>query len=427
MFFLLFGANADHNASEFFLKNGLRVILIKRDSVPIISCSVWYKCGSKCDLFFKSGCAHFLEHLACENHKREFTNYLENIGAEWNAFTSIDKIHFYEIFPKECLEKVLSFEAKRMKNLDIEDKVFLNEKKAILEERGMSVDSNIQGKCYEVFLSNIFNRQIGGISVIGWKHEIESIEIEDLKTYYKTWIVPNNATMILVGDFDKEVAKNVIEKYFENIPSTKLPNKSSFQKKIGNKKSIECRSTQISSPEITYTYKIPFLCKDNLRKYYALSLALEILEQPSSFINGVLKHMTDTVSNFGFWIAGALYEYDILNIVFYTNGIDKLDEVKRSWLYFRKKILNVCINETELQKIKKRELIALAYKKEDIDRISTYFGRNLILGFSLKEVLSVDNLIQSITVKECNDVLKEVFSTSPISVMRALPKGYDRD
>lgn len=427
MFFLLFGANADHNASEFFLKNGLRVVLIERKSVPIIECSIWFRCGSKCDPFFKSGCAHFLEHLAYKNHEEKFSDYLYNIGAETNAFTSINTICFHEIFPKECLEKVLSFESERIRSLEIEDEVFQNEKKAVLEERGMSIDSDIWGKCSEVFLSNVFNRLVGGISVIGWKHEIESIEVEDLKDYYKTWIVPNNAIIVLVGDFDKEVAKNLIKKYFENIPSTKLPNKSSFQKKIGNKKSIECKSTQINSPEITYTYKIPFLCKDNLRKYYALSLALEILEQPSSFINGVLKHMTDTVSNLGFWITGALYEYDILNVVFYTNGIDKLNEVERSWLYFRKKILNGCINEEALQKIKKRERIALAYKKEDIDRISQYFGWNLILGFSLKDISSVDDLIQSITVKECNDVLKEVFSTSPISVMKTLPKGFDRD
>lgn len=427
LLFLLCSVTADYKVDEFFLKNGLRVIFIERKSVPIIDCSIWFRCGSKCDALLKSGEAHFLEHLACENHKRKFSNYLDDIGAENNAFTSVNTICFYEIFPKECLEKVLSFESERIKSLEIEDKVFQNEKKAILEERGMRTDSNIQGKCYEVFLSNVFNRLIGGISIIGWKHEIESTEVEDLKDYYKTWIVPNNATMILVGDFDKEVAKQLIKKYFEDIPSAKLPQRISSQKKIDGKKSIECRSTQIGLSTIKYTYKVPFLHKNNLRKAWALSLALEVLEQPSFFVNGILNQMTDTISDFWFSYNALNYEYDILNVAFRTNAIDDLEKAKKSWSYFRKKILNGCINETDLQKIKKKKLIALAYKKEDIDQIAKYFGWNLMYGFSLKEILSVDSLIQSITVKECNDVLKEVFSKSPIFVMKTLPKGYDRD
>lgn len=428
LFFLLFCVNADYKLDEFALKNGLSVVMIERKSVPIISFSIWFRCGSKYDAPLKSGCAHFLEHLAFLNHKRKFSNYLEDIGAERNAFTSINTVCFYEIFPKECFEKVLAFESERMKSLEIEDKVFQNEKKAILEERGMRIDSSDSGKFSEVFLSNIFNRQIGGIEVIGWKHEIESIEIKDLKDYYKTWIVPNNATIILVGDIDKKAAKSLIKKYFEDIPPTKLPKKNSSLQKIDGRKAIECRSTKTGSlSTVKYTYKVPFLYKDNLRKSTALSLALEILEQPAFFINGVLKQMTDTVSSFGFSYTALFYEYDILDVTFSTNIIDNLDRAEESWSYLRRKIINGCINETELQKIKKRKLIALAYKKEDISQISNYFGWNLVLGFSLKDILSVDNLIQSITVKECNDVLKEVFSTLPISVMKTLPKGYDRD
>ena len=427
LFFLLFGANANYNAEEFFLKNGLRVVLIERKSVPIIECSIWFRCGSKCDALLKSGCAHFLEHLACENHKKKFSDYLYNIGAETNAFTSVNTICFHEIFPKECLEKVLSFESERIRSLEIEDKVFQNEKKAVLEERGMRTDSDILGKCYEVFLANVFNRLVGGISVIGWKHEIESISVEDLKDYYKTWIVPNNAIIVLVGDFDKEEVKQLIKKYFEDIPAAELPKKISSPQKIDCKKSIELRSTQKGGSTVEYVYKVPFLYKNNLRKAWALTLALEVLEQPSSFVNGILKHMTDAVHSFRFSYYALFYEYDILSVSFSMNAIDNWDKIGTHWSYFKKKILNGCISEEALQKIKKRERIALAYKKEDIDRISTYFGYNLVLRFSLKDISSVDDLIQSITVKECNDVLKEVFSTSPISVMKTLPKGYDRD
>ncbi len=428
LFFLIFNSNADYKLDEFFLENGLKVVMIEKKSVPIISCSIWFNCGSKCDDFFKSGCAHFLEHLAFLNHKREFSNYLEEIGAEKNAFTFINTICFYEIFPKDCLEKVLFFESQRMKSLEIEDKVFQNEKKAILEERNMRIDANIYGKHHEIFSSNIFNRQVGGIPVIGWKHEIESIQINDLQAFYEKWITPNNATIILVGDFEKKKAKLLIKKYFENIASKKLPNISYHNKEIFSPKLVECKSVKNGSlATIKYTYRVPFLSKNNLRKSIALSLALEILEKSPFFIKGILKQMTDIILDANFSSTDLIYDYDILTVSFYTNSIDNLDKTNDSWPYFRKKIMNGCIDETELQKIKKRKLIALAYQKEDIEQIANYFGWNLISGLSLKEILSLDNLVQSITVKECNDVLKEVFSTSPILIMKTLPQGYDHD
>lgn len=426
--FLMFAANADFKADEFSLKNGMKVIMIEKKSVPIISLSIWYKCGSKCDLLSKSGAAHFLEHLAYENHKREFSNYLEEIGAENNAFTSINTICFYEIFPKDCLEKILFFESRRMKNLEIESEVFQNEKKAILEERGMRVDANVRGKYGEILLSNVFNRQVGGIEVIGWKHEIESIEVEDLQAFYKKWITPNNAILILVGDFEKESAKKLIEKYFGTVSQGDSSKIFSLNNKEFNKKLIKYRSTENGpSSEITYILKVPFLSKNNLRKSLALSLALEILEQPSSFTETILKQMSNTISGVNFSYTDSVYQFDILGITFHATSIDNLDKVEIAWPYLKKKILANCISENDLKKIKKRKLISLAYKREDIQQISSYFGWNLISELTVKEILSLDDMVQSINVKECNDVLQEVFSTSPISVMKTLPKGYDRD
>lgn len=426
--FLMFTANADFKAGEFSLKNGMKVIMIEKKSVPIISLSVWYKCGSKCDMLSKSGAAHFLEHLACENHKRAFSDYLEEIGAENNAFTFFNTICFYEIFPSDCFEKVLSFESERMKSLEIEDKVFQNEKKAILEERGMRVDADVQGRYGEVFLSNIFNRQIGGIEVIGWKHEIESIEIEDLQAFYKKWITPNNAILILVGDFEKKSAKELIEKYFGTVSRGDSPKISSLSNKEFNKKLIECRSTENGpSSAITYVLKVPFSPKNNLRKSLALSLALEILEQPSSFTETILKQMSNIISTVNFSYTDSVYQFDILDITFHATSIDNLDKVEIAWPYLKKKILADCISENDLKKIKRRRLISLAYKREDIQHIAEYFGWNLMFGLPVKEILSLDDMVQSITVKECNDVLQEIFSTSPISVMKTFPKGYDRD
>lgn len=426
-FFVLL-VSADHKVEEFYLKNGLRVILIeKKTVVPIISLSIWYKCGSQCDAVSKSGVAHFLEHIAFDFSKREFCEYLDDIGADKNAFTSINVVCFHEIFNKIYLEKVLFNEAKRLQGLDIEDEVFHNEKKAVLEERSMSVDSNSDGMYSEILLANLFNRQIGGIEVIGWKHEIESIEKKDLKRFYEKWIAPNNATLILVGDFNSNQVKQWTEKYFENIPSVKSSREIPEENKNYFPREIEYRSTKngvLASAE--YVYRVPFKSKNNVRKSIALSIVVEILEQPLFFIKGIMKKISDVVCAVSISYED-YYQYDTFSIRFNTNSVDDLNSAEEMWPYFRKKLINKYINEEHLNKIKKQKLIALAYQKEDIEKISNYFGWPLSFGFSLEDIKSADKIIQSITVEECNNVLQEVLSQKPIAIMRSLPKGYDRD
>lgn len=428
LFLLIFSVNANDKIDEFKLKNGLKVIMIQRKSVPIISLSIWFKCGSKCDPLSKSGAAHFLEHLAFLNHKQVFSDYLEEIGADKNAFTSINAICFYEIFPKDCLEKVLSFESQRLGSLVIDDKAFQNEKKSILEERVLTVDGSTGGQLRESFLANAFNRQIGGIDVIGWKHEISSITKDDLVSFYKKWLVPNNAFIIMVGDFEKESAQKMLKKYFENIPSADLPKLTYFEDQNPTEKLIQFKSVKMNpSAYVRYLYKLPFLSKNNLRKAIALDLALEVLRQPSLFIHGILKQMSNLVASFSFLYLENFYQYDCLIASFGVSSIDKLDQVEASWNYFKKRIAKGCVTEADLNKIKRKKLIALAYKKEDIKYISDYFGTLLISGLSTKDILSLDDTIQDITVQECNDVLKEVFSLSPAYTFKALPRGYDRD
>ena len=239
--------------------------------------------------------------MAFEINEREFGNYLEDVGAISNAFTYLNTICFYEMWPKDCLEKVLFYESQRMQHLNIEDKVFQNEKKAILEERSMRTDSNPHGAYSEALLSNLFNRQIGGIGVVGWKHEIESIQKNDLQEFHKKWIVPNNAILILVGDFDFIQAKNFIKQYFENIPSRNLNFRKFSESPKNITKQMKYHSKKLGAlASVEYIFKIPFSAKSNLRRWLALSLALEIIQQPSFFIKGILKQMKNLISALSF-------------------------------------------------------------------------------------------------------------------------------
>ncbi|MDR2068157.1 MAG: insulinase family protein, partial [Holosporaceae bacterium] len=214
--------HAKFNVCEFSLENGLRVVCVEKKNSPIALFSVWYRCGSKCDAVSKTGAAHYLEHMAIASNRRS-CDFLERIGAEHNAFTSINLICFYEIVPQEYLERVFEYEAERMDSLRIDDGEFKSERGAILEERNQRVDNDPDGARREVMLSNVFNREIGGAALIGWKHEIESIQKQDLHEFHQKWFAPNNATLVIVGDFDLNYVKNLSEKYWGIKKAKKIP------------------------------------------------------------------------------------------------------------------------------------------------------------------------------------------------------------
>ena len=419
-----------YDITAFTLKNGLRAICVKKNTLPIVSFSIWYDCGSCCDALSRSGVAHFLEHMAFSIDKGAFDKFLETIGAEKNAFTSMKTICFYEIIPTKDLETIIESEAKRMKTIEIEDKKFINEKSVILEERSSRIDTNPAGQEQEVVLAQLLNRSPGSISIIGWKHEIESITPKDLLDFHYKWFAPNNATIIAVGDVDPTQLKVSLEKHFGNIERKKIPP----QDDVGEKPTI-VKETNFSSPKngsfasVDYFYFVPFSAKSDFRKCIALKLAVQILNQPNFFVKKTLEDAMSKASSINFsYISGYLH-YDILNITISCKSINDCVDSEKIWThYLKKKILNVKLKQSDLDTIKQCKAIATAYQKDDITKIMNHIGFMLASRFNLEQVQTLDETLQSITLNECQEVLKEVLGAADlIAISRVTPKRYNRD
>jgi zinc protease len=428
----VFCAQAKYDAVRFTLKNGLQVICIKKKSAPIIFFSIWYCCGSKNDAISKSGVAHYLEHMAFSSNKMEFSELLEDIGALNNAFTSINTICFHEVIPKEDIEMIFTHEAMRMVSLNIDNNVFQSEKGAILEERSMQVDNDPDGAMQESTLANIFNRETGGIVVIGWKHEIETIIPKDLQEFHDKWFAPNNALIVISGDFEFDHIKKLAEKYFEKIPPKHIetPNEVNgvFPETSVCLKEIEYGSPKNgSSSAVEYVYRVPFSSRKNLRKSIALDVAIMALNQPAFFVKKMLKDVTNCATRVAFGYVDRVFAQDIVTFEISASSIDAVHDSENMWRYLRKRLLYTGISQSELDAVKLQYLVSLAYKKDDIVNMSNHFGWLLTGGYSLEEIQEIDDMVQSITAKECNDLLRDVFSQEPYAISRIVPKGYDRE
>jgi zinc protease len=429
---LFFMSQAKRRVVEFTLSNGLRVIFIKKKTSPIIFFSVWYKCGSKDDATSKSGAAHYLEHMAFASNKMEFSSFLEDVGAILNAFTSFNVICFHEIVPKENIETVIDHEARRMSSLDVNEQIFKAEKGAILEERSFRIDNNPSGAAQEVLLANIFNRGIGGIEIIGWEHEIKSLTEEDLQKYHEKYFAPNNAIIIVSGDFNLDAVKELLEEHFGKIPpkqikkrfdgntTARIPNICLKEIKYGSPKNG-------SSSSAEYIYLVPFSSRDNFRKTIALEVAMMALNKPAFFVKKILKDVSNCAVYVAFEYINRTFQHDIVVLSILSSTIDALRDAEDIWHFLKKKIVHVGISKSELDAVKRQYLISLAYKKDDIVEMSNHFGWLLTGGYTLEEIQELDDLVQSITVEECNDLLKEVFLQEPSAISRVEPKGYDRE
>lgn len=411
----------------FTLKNGLQIICIENPKLPIVSFSIWYRCGARCDLLGKSGVAHYLEHMACTLNGGKFESFLDEIGAYRNAMTGTSLVCFFEIFSKEHLETVFKNEAERLKTIKIDDKVFESERGAILEERNMRFDNSHLGRMLEVEWAHLFNRQLGGVSIIGWQREIENLKKEDLIAFHEKWFAPNNAIIIASGDVNFEDVTALAQKYFGDIKEKSIPVKEPSNKKPDSFKMLDLKIPgSFSGVKIRYFYHVPFLGTKNFRKSLALELVINILNSPGNFINEIAKANKNPF-DVNIEYASAEFEYDYVVVDISGAGVNNINEYNQIWEFVRNQILKTNITPKQLEEAKKRFSLSISYESDDIWSLSTLLGWRLTCGFEFQDIVNLEKTTNLISVDECNKVLKEVFQNAPVCISTITPKGYVND
>src|ERR1044071_9453395 len=204
------------------LPNGLVVLSARDNATPTVSVQVWYKVGSKDDPDRRSGFAHLFEHLmfkSTKNMKDEMMDRLtEDVGGWNNASTSDDVTNYYEVVPSNYLETLLWAEADRMATLNVTEKNFPSERDVVKEEFNSGVLAPPYGRLFYAIDKLSFSVHPYKRPTIGSKEDLDAANIEDVRAFHKTFYRPDNAVLIVVGDFDQQQADAWIDKYFARIP-----------------------------------------------------------------------------------------------------------------------------------------------------------------------------------------------------------------
>jgi zinc protease len=188
---------------------------------------IWYHVGSKNERPGRTGFAHFFEHMMFKGSKNVdpegHPSYISSVGGQSNAYTTEDATVFWETVPAQYLPLVLWLEADRMASLKIDETAFRNEREVVKEERRMRIENQPYGRLQEIIADQAFTVHPYKHPVIGSMRDLDAASVSDVRDFWQTYYVPNNATAIVVGDFDKDEALQLVKQYLGRVPKADRP------------------------------------------------------------------------------------------------------------------------------------------------------------------------------------------------------------
>lgn len=265
------------------LPNGLGLIASVDRRAPIVAVQTWFGVGSRNERPGATGLAHLFEHLMfgqTELHgPGEFDRLVERTGGESNAATWVDWTYYRLTVPSRDLELALELESQRMTKLVLAEAPVEAEREVVINERRERVEDDVDGSLDEQLMALAFEKHPYRWPTIGWMEDIRRVTLEEIRAFYRTWYAPNNACLVVVGDFDEAELLRLTEDRYAKLPATELP---PLQLPIEPPQLGE-RTVRLPKPIATHRllvgYKAPGLAH---RDWVPLDLAATILAGCSS-------------------------------------------------------------------------------------------------------------------------------------------------
>lgn len=212
---------------EYRLGNGLRVVLNRDVSVPVVALAVYYDVGSRNEREGRTGFAHLFEHMMFQGSanvpKAGHFQHIMKAGGTMNGTTSSERTNYYETLPANQLPLGLWLESDRMRSLAVTQENLDNQREAVKEEKRLRYDNQPYGQIFDLINEMIYKNFANSHSTIGSMEHLDDASVEDVQEFFRIYYAPNNAVLVLSGAFETGTAKELVEIYFGDIPSQPLP------------------------------------------------------------------------------------------------------------------------------------------------------------------------------------------------------------
>jgi zinc protease len=411
------------------LANGLQVYAIEDHSSPTVAVQVWYHVGSKDDPNQRSGFAHLFEHMMFKGNEHlspnAFEELTENIGGENNAYTAPDVTVYHEVVPSNYLEPILWAEAERMSSLAINDENFKSERDVVKEEYRQRIAANPYGEFSLAIDQKSFAAHPYKRPTIGNIAELDASQLPEVKAFHSTFYRPDNATLIVVGDFKPGDLEKWTRKYFGPIarPTTKIPRVTVTEPARKGDRHEVLSSAKAPLPAFALSYLAPSVRSTDES---ALELANEILSggQSSRLYQSLVYEQQ--VAQRASFDADLREDLGLLTFRVILAGGKSLAEAEKSLNEQIEKVLKTGVTEAELDKAKNRFLTEKLMERETNNGKANALGEAVVIYHDPEHINTDLAKYQAVTANQVKDVLNKYLNGKKKVLIEYLPEG-DKD
>ncbi|NNH87771.1 insulinase family protein [Acinetobacter sp. ANC 4279] len=414
---------------ETTLKNGLKVIIREDHRSPMVMTQIWYGVGSSDESGNLLGISHVLEHMMFKGtHKvpnDEFTRLSRIYGGSINASTFTNYTNYYQLYPKTYLPMALELEADRMSNLLLRQQDFDPEIKVVMEERRLRTDDNPRSLAFERFKWIAYPTSHYRQPVIGHMKNLQNIQLEDIKKWYRDWYTPNNAILIIVGDVDSESTLLQVQKYFGDIPARKTPPRNDVLEfdRIGYRHMELNLPVQVPNLYMAWNVRSLVTAK-NPQDAYALTIIKSLLD------SGISSRLQDRLVRDKKILTAISVSYDpysrgdsLLSISALPADGVILQEAEKAIQSEIDLLKTELIKPEEVERVTAKFVSNLVYSQDDIAGQAKMIGNLEINGLNFRLMDELPKHFETVTPQDIQRVANIYFTRDNLSTLYLSPEN----
>jgi zinc protease len=406
------------------LSNGLQVVFLEDHSTPIVHAEIWYHVGSKNERPGRTGFAHLFEHMMFKGSKNVepegHPSWISSVGGQSNAYTNEDATVFWQTFPAQYLPLVLWLEADRLATLRIEEDIFKTERQVVKEERRMRVENQPYGRLNEIIYDQAFSVHPYKHPTIGSMQDLEAASVDDVRDFFKTYYVPGNATLVLVGDFETKEATALVEQYLGRVPKATRPVPRDIPKEPPQAKE---RRVQLEEawplPAVVVAHHITY---DGHTDSYPLHIAAKVLSdgQSSRIQKKLVYEKQIALAAFGG--ANLIEDPNLFFAVAIVQPGHTPEEAATALIAELDRLKSEPISEGELQQTKNQFARDYILQRESNKDKASVLGHAVVIHNDIKTADGEFDIFQNMTAKDVQRVAQTYFKPENRLVLTIMPK-----
>lgn len=419
------GASAEGSVQEYFLDNGMQVLIKEVHTTPVVAVQLFVKAGTRWEYPGISGISHWVEHM-CYRGTEDYTDeqmntLLSSVGADVNGYTDNDMTCYHQTLPSQYLELALQIEASRLARCTFDPQLVEKERTVVISE--LEGDENRpEDLLYKDLLSQAFTIHPYQFPTIGFRNELIKMTRDDLYNYYKEYYIPNNATLVIVGDVDGTSTLELIKKYFDDIPSGPTPRQVSSVEPAQNGERRFVINGQGTTSYLLMAFHQPSFSDKDI---YAMYVVDSLFSSGTGREKGSRLKLALVESGLCSSLATYLEVCRDPNLFFIQANANEgvsLQQVEDTICQELKHLATEPISNKELEKAKNQVMASYVYQNESISGQAQTLGRYACMGDWRFTETFFDN-IKKVTVKQVATLAKKVLSLDNMTVGWYMPAG----